>query len=162
MADINLLSLLRMPVADVELCAALDDLAICRWVNDKKPGDAQVVLTDGPEGDQPGIYYNLQPGEIVLVKSICLEVLTASDTVEFELGSTDQASGAGTFTPKTPKWAYKTGASNAGFDGRKFEIDPPAVLKYSAGIRSITFRVDCSDANVEITITWHGYKIQTS
>ena len=142
--------------------AAVNGLAICRWVNNKKPGDAQVVLTDGPSGDQPGIYYNLAEGETVLVKSICLEVLTASDTILFELGSTSQANGAGTFTPKTPKWAYKTGATNTGFDGRKFDFTVPAVFKYADGVRSITFRVDCSDADMEITITWHGYIIQTS
>lgn len=142
--------------------AAINDEVVCRWVNNKVPGDAQVVLTDGPSGDQPGIYYNLQEGEIVLVKSICVELLTLSDTVEFELGSTDQANGAGTFTPKTPKWAYKTGAANDGFDGRQFPVNPPAPFRYADGVRSITFRVDCNDASTEITITWHGYIIQTS
>ena len=161
MADISLLSLLRMPVAEVGLCAALDDLAICRWVNDKKPGDAQVVLTDGPEGDQPGIYYNLQPGEIVLVKSICLEVLTASDTVEFELGSTDQANGAGTYHPLIPPLYSSSGVGVVGFAGsQRFMAPPHGVVKYADGARSITIRVDANDNNAKITCSWYGYRWQ--
>jgi hypothetical protein len=42
---------------DYGIVAAIENDVVCRWVNDKAPGTSAVVLTDGPAGDQPGIYY---------------------------------------------------------------------------------------------------------
>ena len=148
-----------LKIATVSEVAALDNKVICYWVNNKVPGAAQVVLTDGPAGNQPGIYYNLNPGETVMVTQICVELTTLNDDVEYELGYTDAADGAGTFQPITPKRAYATAAARAGFEGIVFEITPPAPVRYADGARSITFRIDCNDAGATITPGWHAYVI---
>lgn len=136
--------------------AALESRLVCRWINDKVPGTDPVVLTDAAAGDQPGIYYNLLPGDIVLASQICMELTTISDSVEFELGYTDQINGGGTFRPITPQRAYATGNIIQGFDGITFELTPPLSVTYASGARSITFRVDCNDADATITPAWHG------
>jgi hypothetical protein len=136
---------------------ALNSLGICHWINDKVPGSSQVVLTDGPAGDQPGVYYNLLEGDTVVITQLCIELITSSDEVIYELGYTDAANGAGTFQPITPKRVYSTGASNLGFEGVEFRVVPPEPITYASGARSITFRVNCNDAAAKITPAWHGY-----
>lgn len=139
---------------------ALNMLGICRWINDKVPGATEVVLTDAAAGDQPGIYYNLQEGEIVVITQMCIELTTPSDDVVYELGYTDAVAGGGTFQPITPKRVYSTGANNQGFEGIEFTIIPPEPVRYTDGARSITFRVDCNDAGTTITPAWHGYILE--
>jgi len=141
--------------------AALNQLVVCRWVNDVVPGAAQTVLTNGPAGVQPGVYYNLRAGEIVMVTLICMELTTTSDTVNFELGYTDAINGGGTFRPLTPERILRTGAAFVSFDGIEFQLDPPLPIRYDAGARSITFRVNCNDAGATITPSWHGFIVQT-
>jgi len=148
-------------VIDYLQWAALEGGTICRWVNEKTPGNVQVVLTDGPAaGGQPGIYYNLAEGEIVLIAMFCMELTTVSDNVKYELGFTDAANGGGTFTPITPARYLKTGATSSGFDGYTTMVVPAAPITYASGARSITFRVTCNDAGAKITPAWHGVLVQ--
>ena len=116
------------------------------------------MLTDGPAGDQPGVYYNLSPGEQVFVTQICYGVLTASDSCTFELGTTDQANGAGTFTPRTLERHVATGTAATGKLDQDLDIRPAlGPLRYSDGIRSVTFRVNANDAGCTINAGWHGW-----
>lgn len=121
------------------------------------PGAAQTVLTNGPAGDQPGIYYNLAEGQQVLVRESCFGVISVSDNCFFELGYTDAANGGGTFRPITPRLYIRTGAAPAGRSTYDKPFNPPPCLKYSDGVRSITFRVDANDATCEISAAWHGW-----
>jgi hypothetical protein len=141
--------------------SALEGGTICRWVNEKVPGNAQVVLTDGPAGNQPGIYYNLTEGQSVLIAMFCMELVTLSDNVKYELGFTDAAAGAGTFTPITPARYLRTGAAATSFDGYTTMVVPAAPVTYASGARSITFRVTCNDAGATITPAWHGVLVQS-
>jgi hypothetical protein len=142
---------------DDGLKASREGRVLCRWINDKVPGASQVVLTDGPTGDQPGIYYNLEEGERLLVTQLCMELTTFSDDVTFELGWTTAINGGGTFTPSSPARVYKTGAASRGFDGFVFDADPPISFNYSDGVRSVTYRVNCNDAAATITPGRHGW-----
>lgn len=144
-------------VVDLGVAAALAGNSICYWVNNVVPGAVQVVLTNGPVGNQPGIYYNLQAGDIVMLSEICMELTTQNDSVIFEVGWTDAINGGGTFHPVMPERVYSTGAGNQGFEGVVFYVTPPAPITYAMGARSITFRVNCNDAGATITPTWHGY-----
>ena len=133
------------------LLATREGRTVCKWANDITPGADQTVLTDA------NLVYNLPEGKRFIIIQICMELTTASDTVEFELGFTDQINGAGTFTPVTPERILKTGSTSNGFDGITFYVVPPGVIRYSDGARSITFRVDCNDASATITPTFHGW-----
>lgn len=130
-----------------------------RWVNSKVPGAvADTVLTDGPgAGGQPGIYYNLTPGKRVLPSRFMFAVETLSDSCVFELGYTDAANGAGTFTPLTPKLIIATGSAVAGFTAHYVTLDPFIPITYSVGARSITVRVSANDAACAVTCGWMGW-----
>lgn len=122
------------------------------------PGAAQIVLTNGPAGDQPGIYYNLAAGEVVYVTLLCFGVITASDDCVFEFGYTDQPNGAGTFRPVTPEFFVRTGNAPNGRSTFEKRIEPFLPLRYADGVRSLTFRVDANDAAVTITVAYHGFR----
>ena len=159
MSDVKFMSTQRMPTVRAEEYAALNGDSIIRWVNDKIPGSAQVVLTDGPSGDQPGIYYNLQEGEVIVIESTTMQLLTDNDDVKFEVGYTDQPNGAGTFTPMIPQLYCSSTVGALGFAGSERFIAPPhGVAKYVDGARSITLRVDANDASTKITCSWYGYR----
>lgn len=141
--------------------AALNGLAICRWVNDRSNVNAApTVLTNGPSGDQPGIYYNLASNDVVVVTQLCIQLETISDSVDWELGWTTAVNGGGTFTPITPKFHLYTGAASSGVQLDRVTVVPPGVVKYSDGARSITMRVQTNDAAAQITPTWHGYIVK--
>lgn len=119
---------------------------------------APTVLTDGPAGDQPGIYYNLIAGEVVFITQYRVNLTTLSDDVTYELGYTSAANGAGVFQPVTPEYHLSTGAANSGITPGYFVIDPPLRLTYAMGARSITFRVQTNDAGATITCAYHGWR----
>lgn len=121
------------------------------------PGAAQTVLTNGPAGDQPGVYYNVAAGRQVLIREMCFGVITASDNCFFELGYTDGPNGTGTFRPITPRFYVMTAAAQDGRQTYEKLTNPPPCLKYSNGVRSITYRVDANDANCQISAAWHGW-----
>jgi hypothetical protein len=128
---------------------------VCGWVNEIIPGAAQIVLTTAMA---PILTYNLHPGTRVMVVQYCYALETVNDNCQFEFGYTDQADGAGTFYPLGPHKHVWTGAANAGRTAFDQDIGPPpAMIRYSAGARCITFRVDANDATAEVTMGWHGW-----
>jgi len=131
--------------------------AVGRWLNDITPGIGPTVLTTGPAGPgAPGIYYNLAEGEIVYIKHIMFALHTASDEIEVELGFTDAANGAGTFIPVTPEWHLATGAAASGSPNPEVDFAVPIRLAYAGGVRSVTVRIACNDANAAVTV---GYQL---
>jgi hypothetical protein len=126
-------------------------MALHRWVQGITPGDAQVVLTDA------GLVYNILPRTQVIVRQVHFGVHTASDDCEFEIGSTDQPDGAGTFTPITHHEFIKTGTAPTGRIDQDVIYRPPIRVRYRDGARSITFRVDANDASCEICCGFDGW-----
>ena len=125
---------------------------LCGWANDVIPGAAQVVLNN------VGLIYNIPAGRRVMVAQYCYAVETTGDDCVFEFGYTDQPNGAGTFFPLGPHKHVYTGAANQGRTAFDQDIGPPpALIRYAAGARCITFRVDANDAACEITVGWHGW-----
>ena len=122
------------------------------------PGAAQIVLTNGPGGDQPGIYYNLSPGEVVYITCIYWAVISVSDNCFFEFGTTDAANGAGTFTPRTASFYIGTGNTVTARTDVQRDIRPPLPLRYADGIRSLTFRVDANDATCVVQCGYQGFR----
>lgn len=115
-------------------------------------------MTDGPSGDQPGIYYNVASGKQVFISQLCYGVLTASDSCTFEIVTTDAANGAGNVTARTLERHLATGTAATGKLDQDLDINPPlGPLKYSSGIRSITMRVNANDAGCAINAAWHGW-----
>lgn len=115
------------------------------------------MLTDAPAGGQPGIYYNIPAGGVLMVTQYRGALTTLSDTLLFELGYTDAANGGGNFTPVTCQYNVKTGAANSGIEPPYFVIDPPLRIAYSMGARSVTFRAQTNDAGATADFAWHGW-----
>ena len=122
------------------------------------PGAAQVVLTNGPAGDQPGIYYNLAPGETIYITCMYWAVLSVSDNCYFELGYTDAPNGAGTFYPRTAAFYIGTGNTVASRTDATRDIRPYLRLRYVDGVRSITFRVDANDATAVVQCGYQFFR----
>ena len=114
------------------------------------PGAAQAVLTNGPAGDQPGIYYNLAAGDVVYITCFSWAVLTVSDNCYFELGYTDAVNGAGTFYPRTQSFYLGTGANIAARTDATRNFSPYLRIRYADGARSIAVRVDANDAGCAV------------
>lgn len=120
------------------------------WVNEKNTLNATVVLTDAE------LVYNLRYGERVLVDQIHYGLNTVEDTAAIELGFTSLADGAGGFTPLTARRHIATGGAIAGFSDQHEWFVVPFNVEYSAGARSITFRVTTNDAGATVTLEWAG------
>jgi hypothetical protein len=140
-----------------EVEAAVENRGICRWINSVVPGAAVKVLQNGPAANQPGIYYDLQIGDVVFVKQICYGVLSNQDSCDFDLGYTDGPAGSGTFTSLTMKFGQVTGNPKEGKLVEERPIAVPLAARYSDGARSITIRVDANDAAAEVRCGWTAY-----
>lgn len=135
-----------------------NETSVCRWVNDKTGVNALTVLSDAPVGDQPGVFYNLQPGEALFVSELCYELTTIQDDMRVEFGYTDQADGQGTFMPVTPVFRLATGGTNFQDEAAPYKLlSPPLALRYSDGVRSVTVRVQTNDADARIMVAWYGW-----
>lgn len=132
---------------------------IRRWVNDKTPGNALVVLTDAPAAGTPGIYYNLSANEIVYITEFCFSLDTVSDNIQVEIVMCSAAAGGGDPLPLTCHHHIYTGGAIAGYSGRHITLATPIAVPYSAASLSITVRVNANDAGAVICIGWKGYSI---
>jgi hypothetical protein len=117
-------------------------------------------LTDGPLGDQPGIYYNLVEGDEVYISHLCYGLTTASDSCTYELVRTTAVNGAGTVTAVSLERHIATGTGPRGRQDEDLIISPVlGPFRYADGIRSITMRVNANDADASINVAWHGFII---
>ena len=125
--------------------------SLLKWVNDKTPGDASVVLTD------VGLYYDIPAGKRVLITHVSYGIITVSDDCHFEIGSCSAVTGGGTFTPLAFHMEVGTGDRKSDKAIQRTDFDPPLCVNYSSGARSITMRVNANDASAVITCGWHGW-----
>ena len=124
---------------------------IHKWVNDKVPGDASVVLTDAT------LYYNIPAGHQVLITQLFLGIETVSDDCHSDMVSCDAVAGGGTPTAISGHFHIFTGANLVGTEDKEREFIPPILVKYSDGARSISVRVDANDASTVVTTGWMGW-----
>jgi hypothetical protein len=120
-------------------------------VNNKTGIGTDTILTDAT------LVYDVRLGERVMITQINYGLSTISDSMHCELGFTDQAGGAGSFTALTSYRHIVTGAAIAGFTDNKEAFTPPRRASYSEGARSVTFRVTANDVAAAITLEWSGW-----
>jgi len=125
--------------------------SLLKWVNDKTPGDALVVLTDAT------LYYDIPAGKRVLITHVSYGLITVSDDCHFELVSCSAVAGGGTPTAITFHMEAATGDRKSDKSIQRSDFDPPICVNYSSGARSITLRVNANDAAAVITCGWHGW-----
>jgi hypothetical protein len=132
---------------------------IDQWINDLIVGvAAPTTLANGPVGDQPGVYYNLEPNTRVFITQFVFGVQTVNDNCYFELGWVDGANALGTFTPISSFRYVFTGGAIAGYTSQGEDFVPPiGPLNYGDGVRSITVRVSPNDITCQIMAAWRGW-----
>lgn len=138
------------------LDAALEGRVIGGHAVDYAPGAAEIVLT---EALVPGVSHNIVEGHVAVLTCVMIGLHTLSDNCHFEIGATDAVDGGGNFTALMPHFDYHTGNVQSGFTTHPVNFNPYLIARYSAGHRSITFRVHANDATCEITCHWHGFYI---
>lgn len=131
--------------------AARKGSQVIGWVNEKTGIGTNTILTDAE------LVYNIREGERVMIGGMTYGLFTVSDSVDLEIGFTDQANGAGSFTPISSHRHVVTGAAIAGFATQKEAFSCARAVTYSEGARSITFRVTTNDAAAEVTLEWVGW-----
>jgi hypothetical protein len=131
--------------------AARQNAHVIGWVNDKTGIGVDVILTDAT------LVYNIREGERVMIGGMVYGLSTISDSIHIELGYTDAANGAGSFTPISCHRHVTTGAALAPFSTQQEPFAIARSVAYSEGARSITFRATANDVDAAITIEWVGW-----
>lgn len=125
--------------------------AVIGWVNEKTGIGTNTILTDAT------LVYNLRLNERVCIVLMLYGLASGSDDAHVEIGYTDQADGAGSFTPLSSYRHFATGQSLDGFLEQPEVFGMPRACAYSQGARSVTFRVTANDTDAEITLEWSGW-----
>ena len=133
------------------LAAARRDAAVCGWINSAVNLAALTVIVD------MDLVYNVRRNTRVVVAMMCAGLNTITDQIDFQLGYTDAANGAGAFTPATPFKRYATGAAKDRTLDYDVTLAVPVVLKYRHGVRSVTMRVQANDALAAVDLSWQGW-----
>jgi hypothetical protein len=131
--------------------AARRGCQVIGFTNDLSGIGANTIITNA------NVVYNLRVGERVMVASMAYGLTTVSDSIAVELGFTDAANGAGSFTPITGHREVVSGAAIAGFVSQRECFHMPRAVSYSEGARSITFRITANDAQAQVSIEWAGW-----
>jgi len=133
------------------LSAARRDAAVCGWINSAVNLDALTVIVD------MDLVYNVRVKTRVVIAMMCAGLNTISDQIDFQLGYTDAADGAGNFIPATPLKRYAAAANKERSLDYDVTFAVPVVLKYADNVRSITMRVQANDAAAEVDLSWQGW-----
>lgn len=121
-----------------------------KWV-ETAPGADQTVLTNAT------LVYNIPEGKMFFIAGAIYAVTTASDSCVFDLGYTSAVDGAGDFTAVIHSLKDVTGTARTGSCTHHEAFRLPICLRYSDGVRSITWRVDANDAIAEIMVGFYGW-----
>lgn len=138
-------------VANGGIEAARQGCQVIGWVNDEDGIGTDTIMTAA------SLVYNVRRGERVMISCMTYGLITINDSIHVELGFTDQANGAGSFTPISGHRHVLSGAAIAGFTTQRENFTCPRPARYSEGARSITFRVTANDINAEVTLEWVGW-----
>lgn len=149
MTDEALLTAGEVISSDPNLKAAREGRAIYRDSALFTPGAAESIRTDSE------IVFNLEPNTRVMITQAIFTLQTVSDDCVFEIVSCTDINGGGVATRRSYR-RFNTGAT---LYGRGFEdvYQPPIVVRWKEGARSITIRVDANDAACQITVSWRGW-----
>ena len=124
---------------------------IHKWVNNKKPGSSETVLTDAT------LYFNIPEGAQVFIRKAWVLLNTLSDTCCVNLVSCDAVAGGGTATDIDGCMRIHSSASLYGSEHYERDYRVPLVVRYSSGARSVSVKANANDASAEIDCGWNGW-----
>jgi len=134
------------------LFAARQGTALHKWDNGWKPGATGNVV-----GTDAGLIYNLDRDEQVIITSWYYGMNTFDDCCQFQLGYTDQADGAGTFTAVLGARAVDSDTTYSfGCRSTVEHLNPPIRVRYSDGARCITIQINVNDTLATVDVGWAG------
>jgi len=121
------------------------------WVNDKTPGDSEIVLTDAT------LTYDLSEGEQVLIKTFYGALQTASDNCHFNVVTCTAIDGGGIATDVCGHFHVYSSGNLAGTENFRWTFDVPLRVRYQDGVRSISIKVNANDGAAIISCGWVGW-----
>ena len=146
-------STIKYAQSQAGLYAAREGRALRKWDNNWNPGGAQGGAF---VSDQEGLIYNLEAGEQVIIFGWYFGV-SFDDSCQFQIGVTDQADGAGTFTALAgARTQDKDATYHTGCRENWDRFDPPLRARYSEGARCVTIKVILNGTNPSCNMGWEG------
>lgn len=140
----------KQGIPEPGLEAAREGRTICHYVNEKTGLDSQTVLTDST------LTLNMETGRRYIITCFYFHLGTDSDTMEAEIGVTDQPDGAGEFTAKSPLFQIETSDKKGGADPSLVYLTPPFCFSVDDGV-CITVRATANDSAAELTFGYNGW-----
>ncbi len=134
------------------LRAARDGNSINKWDNSITGLTTEhVVSTDA------AIYYNIPEGAQVVVTSLDVGLDTISDEAHAVVVGCAAVAGGGDDTEITHHAHIATDDKKTGRLEVTHDFNPPLVIKYSDGYRSVSLAMAANDTDADVLVAWHGW-----
>lgn len=139
------------PNSDQGLRAARQGRAIHKHIMEDTVTAAFVVQTAA------GIYFNIPSGKQVVVVNINVGCDDSDEFAAAYLVGCDAVAGGGTPTQFHAEIHDHVGDKKQGHGHIDEDINPPVVIKYSDGHRSVSMAVKATDTNTVVEYGWMGW-----
>lgn len=121
------------------------------YVADKTASGASQVLTDAT------MFQNIPAGKQVVITFMYYGLESVADDCQFEVVPTDAVDGGGTPTTIMGHMHIYTPAGLGDSITQHRVLNPPCVLKYSDGHRSVTMRINANDSSAVVSCGFDGW-----
>lgn len=131
--------------------AARDGRSIRRYLSGVTVTNAFVVSTNA------AIYYDIPEGKQVVVSRVFMGCETVEETAGGYIVGCAEIAGGGAATQMHNQIHDHVGTKKEGSGHITKNSNPPMVLKYSDGHRSVSLAVKATDAATVVTYGWNGW-----
>ena len=134
-----------------EITASREGRVFKAYVNDDTALNAErTVITDA------GAWVEIGAGKRYFVTAIYYTLTSASDTVTFEIVTTDQPAAAGAVTVQTVRFFGASGAANDGIFNGPIMLPQPLCFTDADG-QTIAMRLQTNDADADVNAGFFGW-----
>ena len=141
----------RLAQQSPKLEAARDGRSIRRWIYEGNVTDSYVVSTDDD------IYYDIPEGKQIVVTRVFIGCESIDEYVGGYIVACSAIAGGGDATPQQLPIHDHVGDKKEGSGHITKNCNPPIVIKYSDGFRSVSMAVKATDADTVVTYGWNGW-----
>lgn len=136
---------------DEALRAGRRGRAIRRWLEEVNVTDSYIVSTAAD------IYYDLPAGKQVVIARAFFGCHTSGEEITCYPVSCSEKAGGGNATQVARHNHDFVGAGKSGRGSEMNDHNPPIVVKYSDGVRSVSMAVKATDAATVVCFGWSGW-----
>jgi len=136
---------------DQGLRAAREGRSLRRFLSEVTVTNAYVVSTNA------GIYYDIPAGKQVVITRLHIGCETVEEQADAYLVSCAEITAGGVATQLHAEAHDHVGGKKEGTGHIVRTTNPPIVVKYSSGARSISLAVRATDAATIVSYGWNGW-----